>query len=65
MVAVFFGGSGEAAHNSPNQVELSPADKFGLSFTYYRNNREYPNRPNRVPVVSGVPAAILATFSGG
>jgi hypothetical protein len=38
------------------QVELSPADKVGLSFTYYRNNRDYPNRPNRVPVVSGAPA---------
>jgi hypothetical protein len=37
------------------EVELSPMDKVGLSFTYYRNNRDYPNRPNRVPVVSGVP----------
>jgi hypothetical protein len=37
------------------EVELSPIEKVGLSFTYYRNDAEYPNRPNRVPVVSGVP----------
>ncbi|MCU0252338.1 MAG: MtrB/PioB family outer membrane beta-barrel protein [Vicinamibacterales bacterium] len=37
------------------EVELSPMDKVGVSFTYYKNDREYPNRPNRVPVVSGVP----------
>jgi hypothetical protein len=37
------------------QVELSPMENVGLSFTYYKNDREYPNRPNRVPVVSGVP----------
>jgi hypothetical protein len=37
------------------EVELSPVDKVGFTFTYYRNDREYPNRPNRVPVVSGVP----------
>jgi hypothetical protein len=37
------------------EIELSPIDKVGLSFTYYRNARDYPNRPNRVPVVSGVP----------
>jgi hypothetical protein len=37
------------------EVELSPMDKVGVSFTYYKNDREYANRPNRVPVVSGVP----------
>lgn len=37
------------------EVEFSPMEKVGLSFTYYRNDREYPNRPNRVPVVSGAP----------
>jgi hypothetical protein len=37
------------------QVELSPADKIGLSFTYYRNDREYPNRPDRIGLTSGVP----------
>jgi hypothetical protein len=37
------------------QVELSPIRALGVGFTYYRNDREYPNRPNRVPVVSGVP----------
>jgi Putative outer membrane beta-barrel porin, MtrB/PioB len=37
------------------EVELSPFNAFGMTFTYYRNDREYPNRPNRVPVVSGVP----------
>jgi len=37
------------------EVELSPADKIGLSFTYYKNDREYPNRPNRIGLTSGVP----------
>jgi len=37
------------------EVELSPMENVGLSFTYYKNDREYPNRPNRVPVVSGAP----------
>jgi len=37
------------------EIELSPADKIGLSFTYYKNDREYPNRPNRVGLTSGVP----------
>jgi hypothetical protein len=30
------------------QVELSPADKIGVNFTYYRSDRDYPNRPGRV-----------------
>ena len=37
------------------EVELSPADKFGVTFTYYKNDREYPNRPNRIGLTSGVP----------
>lgn len=37
------------------EVEYSPADKIGLTFAYYRNDREYPNRPNRVAVTSGTP----------
>jgi hypothetical protein len=50
------------------EVELSPADKFGLSFTYYKNDRDYPNRPNRIAVTSGAPTpgavAIPNTPSG-
>ena len=41
--------SGRASRSS-----YSPIDKVGLGFTYYRNDREYPNRPNRV-AVSGAP----------
>ena len=37
------------------EIGLSPIERVGLSFTYYRNARDYPNRPNRAPVVSGVP----------
>jgi len=37
------------------EFELSPADKIGLSFTYYKNDREYPNRPDRIAVTSGAP----------
>ena len=48
------------------EVELSPADKFGMTFTYYRNDREYPNRPDRAQVTSGVitSAPIPGTPSG-
>jgi hypothetical protein len=46
------------------QVELSPIEKVGLSFTYYRNNRDYPNRPDRIAVVSGAPAAGAQPFAG-
>jgi hypothetical protein len=37
------------------EVELSPADAFAVTFTYYKNDREYPNRPNRIAVTSGAP----------
>jgi hypothetical protein len=48
------------------EIELSPADKFGMSFTYYKNDREYPNRPDRAQVTSGVvtSAPIPGTPSG-
>jgi hypothetical protein len=37
------------------QVDYSPVAKVGLGFTYYKNDREYPNRPNRIAVSGGVP----------
>ncbi len=45
------------------QVELAPMDQVGLSFTYYRNDREYPNRPNRSATTPGTQAGLLeATY---
>ena len=46
------------------EVELSPVEKVGLSFTYYRNDAEYPNRPDRVPVASGVPVPGQGPYPG-
>ncbi|MGE5199164.1 MAG: MtrB/PioB family outer membrane beta-barrel protein [Rhodospirillaceae bacterium] len=46
------------------EVELSPVDNVGLSFTYYRNNREYPDRPDRVAVASGVPVPGQGPYPG-
>ena len=28
-------------------VELTPSDKFDVTFTYFRRNVDYPNRPDR------------------
>ena len=44
-------------------VELSPLDHLDLSFGYIRRNVDYTDRPDRVVVVSGVPAAGVAAFA--
>jgi hypothetical protein len=41
------------------EVELSPADKFGLSFTYYRNDKDYPNRPARLAAYPDTTSGLL------
>jgi hypothetical protein len=48
------------------QVEFSPAAAFNMGLTYYKNDREYPNRPDRAQVTSGVvtSAPIPGTPSG-
>jgi hypothetical protein len=38
-------------------VELSPGMGLDLTFAYFRRNVDYPNRPNRIPLSSGVPVA--------
>jgi hypothetical protein len=37
------------------EVTLTPASKFGVGFSYYRRDDDYPNRPDRVQVSGGVP----------
>ena len=39
------------------QVELTPLSKVGVTFSYFRRNDEYPNRPDRIAVSQGVPVA--------
>jgi hypothetical protein len=36
-------------------IELTPVDKFGLTFAYFRRDVTYPNRPDRISVTSGAP----------
>lgn len=36
-------------------IELTPVDKFGLTFAYSRRDVQYPNRPDKVQVTSGAP----------
>jgi hypothetical protein len=38
-------------------IELTPGDKVGFTFAYFRRNVEFPNRPDRIAVSGGVPAA--------
>lgn len=37
------------------EVNITPASRFGVGFSYYRRNDDYPNRPDRVQVTGGVP----------
>jgi hypothetical protein len=44
-------GSDEAEKKSTRggvNIELTPSDKFGVTFAYFRRNDDYPNRPARV-----------------
>jgi hypothetical protein len=36
------------------QVDLSPNDNMGVTFSYFRRDNQYPNRPDRVAFASGV-----------
>jgi hypothetical protein len=38
-------------------VVLMPSDKFDVTFTYLRRDVDYPDRPDRIAVSSGVPVA--------
>lgn len=38
-------------------VELTPSDKYAVTFAYFRRNDDYPDRPNRLPLSQGVPVA--------
>jgi hypothetical protein len=37
------------------QVEVSPLSDLALTFSYFRRDVEYPNRPDRIAVTSGAP----------
>jgi len=37
------------------QVELTPLAKLGFTFSYFRRNDDYPDRPDRIAVSGGVP----------
>ncbi len=36
-------------------IELTPSDKYGVTFAYARRNTDYPNRPNRRATSAGAP----------
>jgi hypothetical protein len=38
-------------------IELTPSEKYGITFAYFRRNDDFPDRPNRVQVTGGVPVA--------
>ena len=35
------------------QLDLTPMDNMGVTFSYFRRNNEYPNRPDRVAFANG------------
>jgi hypothetical protein len=39
------------------QVELTPMPTVGVNVSYFRRNDDYPNRPDRIALTSGVPTA--------
>ena len=44
-------------------IELTPSDKYGVTFAYYRRNDDYPNRPFEVPGNSETESGLLeATY---
>jgi hypothetical protein len=45
-------------------LELTPTDQTGFVFSYFRRSDDYPNRPDRVQVSSGVPVAGAAPIPG-
>ncbi|MCM2256691.1 MAG: MtrB/PioB family outer membrane beta-barrel protein [Vicinamibacteria bacterium] len=45
-------------------LELSPTDALSFTLAYFRKDVQYPNRPDRVPVTSGVPTAGGQPFPG-
>jgi len=45
-------------------LEFEPMANMGLTFAYFRRDVTYPNRPDRVPVASGVPVAGQPSFPG-
>ncbi len=46
------------------EVEIRPVDSLGFTFAYGQRDVEYPNRPDRVPVASGVPVAGQGPYPG-
>ncbi len=40
-------------------IELTPSDKYGVTFAYFRRNDDYPNRPLRVAGMSGTESGLL------
>jgi hypothetical protein len=40
-------------------IELMPSDHYGLTFTYYRKQDDYPNRPFKVTSDSGTESGLL------
>lgn len=38
-------------------IELTPSSLFSVSFGYFRRNVDFPNRPDRIALSSGVPVA--------
>jgi hypothetical protein len=40
-------------------VEVTPSDKWGLTFAYFRRNDDFTNRPNESSTVSGTESGLL------
>jgi hypothetical protein len=45
-------------------VELTPKENMGVTFSYFRRDVTYPNRPDRVAVSGGLPVAGAAPIPG-
>jgi hypothetical protein len=45
-------------------LELSAGHGLDFTFAYFRNNVDYPNRPDRIPVTSGAPTPGGTAFPG-
>ncbi len=44
------------------QVELTPGSKVDVTFTYFRNNADYPNRPNKATNIDSTQGLLSAKY---
>jgi hypothetical protein len=64
----YYGFQSDEAERRTNRVgvdvELTPHEKFALTFGYFRRDVDYPNRPDRIAMSQGEPMAGAQPLAG-